>query len=175
MNAALQPSAFSPQPYFSTPPRLAALQDAADRWLGTPFHAHGRICGPRGGCSCETLVQMLYYEAAFLPEHFRIPIGPLDWHRAAQHSIITPFVDARPEFQRVAIERAAAGDLLGFRIGEILHHLAILLAGGRFIHCLRPLGVHWSCLADATWRKRLAVVWRPVVLERGHPGRFELL
>lgn len=150
-------------PFFSDPNALASLEMVAEGWLGTPFQVHGRIPGRAGGCSCETLPYCIYHAVGFLRADWPMPEGPIDWYRAQKISIMEPFLDSRPEFHRLPLTECTPGDLLGFRVGKVIHHLGVLLTHSHFIHCLAPRGVQLGNVRDATYRKRLAAVWRPVV------------
>jgi len=151
-------------PWFSTPERIHALQTEAERWIGTPFHPHGKVCGRGGGVSCETLPLVLYQAAGVIGDSFCIPVAPIGWGNSHRSSVMSEFLDHCAMFERVepVLSQLAVGDLLGFRIGRVVHHLGVSVWPGVFVHCLKPQGVHCSALGDATWLKRLGRAWRPV-------------
>lgn len=154
--------------WFDDPAKRSALIAEAQEWIGTPFAAHGRKRGKRGGVSCESLVLQIYVAVGFLPQGWAYPEVSVDWHRAHKdRSVMEEFLDARPEFLRQepspSLGGIRPGDLLGFRVGKTLHHLGLALGEAVFIHCLRPRGVHLGSLYDATYLGRLRAVWRPVI------------
>jgi cell wall-associated NlpC family hydrolase len=53
-----------------------------------------------------------------------------------------------------------AGDLLGFRLGHTLHHVAIMLRGGRMVHVMAHHGVKTAVCIPTPWAKRLEKIWR---------------
>ena len=52
------------------------------------------------------------------------------------------------------------GDLLGFRLGHTLHHVAIMLTGGRMVHVFGAHGVQIAPCIPTAWAKRLEKIWR---------------
>lgn len=143
------------------PERIAQLEQAAQNWIGTPFRANSRTCGPDGGVCCHFLVAELYSVIGI--DLSGAPKGPPGHARFNRESIMEPWLDACPAFQRLpAGAEPEAGDLVGFRIGSAIHHLAIVLPGERIVHALDRLGVSINPLHDPTWSDRIAAVWRPV-------------
>lgn len=145
------------------PERLAALEREAVRWNGTPFFPNSSTPGPRGGVSCQRLVAALYRGAGFC--EVDVPDAPMAHARFNAHSLVEEFMAGLPGFQRFAIaeiETVAPGDLLGFRLLRVIHHLGVCVWPGVFVHAIEHLGTTQSALADATWGKRLAAIWRPV-------------
>lgn len=141
-----------------TPERVDLLVAQADQWVGTPFAPNSQSRG--NGVSCHTLAGALYQAAGF-PE-FEIPNVPISHARFSRDSIIIPWFDAREDF--VAVDpfgELLPGDVLGFEIGRCVHHLGVMLADRRFVHCLEGVGTTIVPLADATWISRLKNAWRP--------------
>lgn len=56
------------------------------------------------------------------------------------------------------------GDLLGFRVGRCVHHLAIVMQGGRLVHAVEGHGVAILSELPVVWRKRLARIWVPLTM-----------
>ena len=69
-------------------------------------------------------------------------------------------MDARPEFASVA--DMAPGDFNGYLVGGCLHHLTVVLTGGRMVHVWRNTGVIISRVDDTTYSKRHKRTWRPI-------------
>lgn len=143
-----------------SPETTNLLEHAARQWAGTPFRANSSTRGPEGGVCCHFLVTAVYAEAGLVISN--VPKGPPGYARFQRQSIMEPWIDACPLFTRVAdLGDIRPGDLVGFRIGSAIHHLAIVLTGERIVHALDRLGVVVTPLRDPTWVDRIAAVWRP--------------
>ena len=150
-------------PWCDTPERIAALDAAMRRWLGTPWAANSAACGVRGGVSCHNLPRALYIEVGFLTAEFPVMIGDPEGTRHSRQSVIGPWLDARPEFLRLAPGAAIRpGDLLGLRIFRCLDHLGVAGSGHQFVHVLQHKNTSLDPLIDPTWSTRILAVWRPV-------------
>lgn len=143
-----------------TEERVARLRQAVERWIGTPFSSNGTTCGPAGGVSCQKLAASLHSECGFpvppVPDISRMGHGS-QGHR---ESLVMAWFDQHPQFVRVGRDDVRPGDLLGFRIGRVVHHLGVYLGAGRFVSAMYRLGVSRNSLSDPTWGRRLAAVWR---------------
>jgi len=140
---------------------LWKLEDAAARWVGTPYNDNGTRCGI--AASCHGLCWCLYREAGWEEVPPMID-GPSRWSGRSEVSVLINYLTRFPDrFQSVPVESARPGDMLGFRVGHHVAHAGILLLGGRFVHALRHFGVSIQPLRDPTWTTRLAVAWSPVV------------
>lgn len=142
--------------WFHSEARLAALEAEAARWIGTPFRANAAVRG-RGVC-CHLLAAEIYAALGAIPARAYPPADPN--HSIAQREgLIEPFVE---EMEGIAAVEGPPlpGDLLGYRIGGCLHHLAIALRGPEMIHAVRHYGVVTARWDDPMWARRLARVWR---------------
>ena len=139
--------------------RIDALEAEATTWVGTPFAANSSAKGL--GVSCHTLAGALY--AAVGWGDIAIPEIPISHARFGQDSFADPFFEAMAErFTQLPHDsEILPGDVLGFRIGRIVHHLGVALPNGRFIHALEGIGATVSTTEDATYRSRLTTIWRP--------------
>lgn len=147
------------------PLNIDALTANAYLWRGTPFVANSCERGPRGGVCCHLLVADLYKSAGL--DLGEVPHGPPGHARSGAPSIMTPWLDACPNFERIAPGDPGAqlepGDLLGFNLGGTLHHLAILLPGDQIVHAINHMGVVITPRLDSTWCSRHAATWRPIL------------
>jgi cell wall-associated NlpC family hydrolase len=127
--------------------------------VGTPFAANSSAKGL--GVSCHTLAGALY--AAVGWGDILIPDVAISHARFGENSLADPFFDSMAErFTQLPHDsEILPGDVLGFRIGRIVHHLGTALRNGRFIHALEGLGATVSTTEDATYRSRLTTIWRP--------------
>ena len=145
-------------PTWFTHDRVEALRYQASMWIGTPFAANSSSKG--FGVSCQKLAGCLYSACGFnLPE---IPDASIVQARFSRVSLVEPWFNSRPEFVRLdPSSEIMPGDVLGFRIGDIVHHLGVAIEPGRFIHTLEGVGTTIAHVEDATWRSRLVCIWRP--------------
>ena len=130
-----------------TPDQLNAIETAAAAAVGGPE------------MRCQVAMAEIYKEAGLLPSDIEIPNGNRDWARVQGCSLITPWVEGCGHFEEVAAP-AQPGDLLGFRLGRILHHVAIQISGGRLVHVFGSHGVQIAACIPAEWEKRLEKIWR---------------
>ncbi len=154
------------KPWFRSdhPERLLALAAEAVRWQGTPFFPNSSTPGPKGGVSCQKLVAELYRATGLVLEAPDVAMSHA-WFNSS--SIAEAFIDQLPQFQRFVVpaeEAVKPGDLLGFRLGRITHHLGVCIWPGVFLHAMEHLGTCQSALADPTWGKRISSLWRPLEL-----------
>lgn len=132
---------------------------AALSWVGTPFCANAASKG-RGVC-CHRLVAEIYFEAGWLPR-IDLPAGSPRWAQGSSRSLIEDWLDQDGKQWFQAGEASPqAGDLLGFRVGHCVHHLAIALPGGGLAHAIQGHGATILHELPAAWGKRLARIWRP--------------
>lgn len=138
--------------------RIDRLRAVAQSWLGTPFFANS--CEKGRGVSCQKLVAAIYRECGFCD--VQVPEVSMSHARFARadDSLVEKFMATQPQF--VLAEQPLAGDLLGFRIGRVCHHLGIALDGGQFIHAYPRIGTTVIGIGDPFWKNRLMKVWRPV-------------
>lgn len=147
--------------WFSTEERVARLGEVAGSWVGTPFFPNGDTKGPDGGVSCQKLVAGIYREVGFC--EVEAPEAAMGHARFSRRAVLELYMAERTEFRALFFEgRPEAGDMLGFRIGGVVHHAGVCLGGGKFVHAIWRVGVRVSSLGDGTWGSRLAMVWRAV-------------
>lgn len=143
-------------PYFSNVGRVLALEIQAQDWLGTPFFPNSQ--SKRVGVSCHKLAAALYRDAGW--RNIDVPEVPMSHARFSRESLVEQWLDVRPEF--VSVSDPMPGDLLGFRIAKVVHHVGVMLRDGRFAHCIEGVGTQFGHIEDATWSGRLARIWRPI-------------
>ena len=147
-------------PWFNTPERIDALRAEALVWLGTPFFPNSNTPGPRGGVSCQKLAGEIYRRVGCCAVD--VPEVAMAHARFSSDSLVVPFMDGLPMFRRQDTAALAAGDLVGFEIGNTVHHVAIMLSSRNFIHCIYGVGANFGSMDDPTWSSRLRNAWRPV-------------
>jgi cell wall-associated NlpC family hydrolase len=129
-----------------TPEQLVAMEAAAKAWEHRPE------------MRCQVAMAEIYFAANLLPR-FEVPTGSRDWARAQGRELIIPWVEGCGYFLAVPAP-ALPGDLLGFRLGHTMHHVAILLGGGRMAHVFGVHGVLIAPCIPEPWAKRLEKIWR---------------
>lgn len=140
---------------------IAALTANAYLWRGTPFAANSCERGHRGGVCCHLLVSELYKSAGL--DLGEVPMGAPGHARSGAPSIMIPWLDACPRFERIAPgSQLEPGDLLGYNLGGSLHHMAILLPCDLIVHAINHMGVVITPRLDSTWSSRHAATWRPI-------------
>lgn len=136
-----------------TAAQLAALEGAAQA------HEH------RLELRCHVAMADIYATAGLLPP-MEVAQGPRNWAAYSDKSLIAECVAECPHFVEVAAP-SQPGDLLGFRLGHTLHHVAIQLAGGRMVHVFGYAGIRIAPCIPTEWAKRIEKVWRPVACLNG--------
>ena len=139
-----------------TEAQLDALEAAARSWVGTPFCEGTPIKG--AGVSCQHAAAEIYFEAQLI-KRFPVPNGPTRYSAAQTRSLIVEWVQQSGLFVQVG-GPPQPGDLLGFRVLNVVHHLMIALRGGRGVHCVSGHGVMILPSIPAAWAKRLEFIWR---------------
>lgn len=149
--------------WFNTSERVSALVSEAESWRGTPFAGNSSAKGV--GVSCQMLVGSLYAAVGCAGVSVdSIPEVPMAQARFSSVSLVDAYFAGLPDGVFTHLEpdcEPLPGDVLGFRINRIVHHLGVALPGGQFIHALDGIGTNISALDDATWQSRLARIWRP--------------
>jgi cell wall-associated NlpC family hydrolase len=130
-----------------TPAHVEAIEAAAVAAVGGPERR------------CQFMVASIYKQAGLFPADLEIPSGNRDWAAAEGRSLIIPWVEASGLFDEVS-GQPQPGDLLGFRLGRVLHHVAIALSGGRMIHVFGAHGPQIAVAIPDPWLKRLEKTWR---------------
>jgi cell wall-associated NlpC family hydrolase len=153
------------KPYFANEPRQRQLRTEARSWLGTPFHAHARYL--QVGVDCVWLAAELYRALGVLTQP-KFPSYAISAGSHLDASKVSKFVDASGAFEPVppVAANAIAGDLLGFKLGRVIHHVGVVTDPPRFVHAAAGLGVCEASLQDPLWAKRLSAIWRPIEPER---------
>ncbi len=127
--------------------RSAILSEARD-WIGTPYMHQASAKG--AGCDCLGLVRGVW-RALYGAEPEPVPAYTPDWaERAGAETLLEA---ARRRMCEIAIENAAPGDVLLFRMHAQapVKHCAILDEDAHIIHA------YW---ARAVVRSRFAPWWR---------------
>ena len=177
-----EPRNLKPESWFCTAERLMLLEFQAGKWIGTPFFPNSRSPGPRGGVSCQKLVEEIYRACGFVD--VRTPDVKMGHSQFSSRSLVEEFMGGLGDFarlERAMPEELMAGDLIAMRIGRVSHHLGIVMPpegpGGRargFIHAMRGLGVVVSSFMDGTWSARLEAAWRPRRKPKAEGAKFEI-
>jgi hypothetical protein len=152
-------------PYFASDERVQSLSRIVASWLGTPFHAHGRVKGPRGGCSCESLAFSIGLESGWIPSTIAQPRGRLSHWRVHRKSLIVPFIESALSPFLAPLsgrkDELRAGDVIWFTTDNC-EHLGTLVNSHEFVHAYIDCGVILSRIDDATYLSHISKAWRPI-------------
>lgn len=145
--------------FFTTPERLAALEKSAQMWAGTPFRDNSCKCGD--GANCVGAIAGVLWQAGMqFPQY---PQGRTDWSRYQTESLMERWLNDRPQlFAPVDMAAIQSGDVVGFQAGLCVHHLGLVLEGGRFFQCNESLGAVILSQAEPIFKKRARKAWRPI-------------
>lgn len=144
--------------FFDNPDAVTQLHYEAKKWIGTPWLPNS--AEPGKGVSCHNLPRAIYISVLALPVTFPSVIGDPTQDRYAKISRMETFLDARPEFMRVALKDVKPGDLLGIRIYYSIDHLAVALGAGLFIHVLMHKHTSYDMRGVEPWSSRIQASWR---------------
>lgn len=162
--------------FFEDALAVQRLCKAAAEWDKTPFRENSRAQGERGGIDCVGLVEVLLTAAGVAGnEPFTFARSSADYSPHLPNPRILRYLRGRdddPQSKRLAaifaeITNNASGympgDLLILRTGKGLYHMPVATdTHGRFVHCLRPLGVERGTMQDSTFAKHVVAHFRAV-------------
>jgi|GEM_PF-1075179 hypothetical protein len=155
-------------PFFRTPERLAALEAAAQAWVGTPFAHNGCVRGPLGGACCHGLAWGVLADAGWAFGE-AMPLGKASHARHHREEIILPWLRARcgsggllAEISPVEVAQLQPGDITTHRFGLCTHHVALVVPGGFLLETWSRRSAGLRTLADATATKRMTAIFRPL-------------
>lgn len=154
------------QPFYRTDERKAQLLFHAQGWVGTPFRPNSEQRGTDGGVSCQYLCAALYDATGFKLERESMSVAMAHARfQQGDNSLVINYVKHKADGRFVEVSTALdpiSGDLLGFKLGNVVHHTGVSLGDGNFIHAVDKIGTKISSLRDGTYLSRLIKVWRPV-------------
>lgn len=158
--------------FFDSAKRVQALRHEAASWLGTPFREGSKAKGPTGGVDCNGLCESVMV-ALGACEPFTFPRVPMDYALHNARSIVLEYLRGEspdPESKRLAshlveisppkADDIRPGDLLCFKTGRCVHHVAIALDPRHFIHTIAGHGTIIGDLQDRFASKRLENIFR---------------
>jgi len=100
----------------------------ARTWLGTPYHAMGRVKGV--GVDCLTLLAEVYTEAGIIPR-VDIPYYPQDWHL---HRSNERYLEGLSRYACEIETAPLPGDIALWKFGRCMSHGAIVVEWPVIIH-----------------------------------------
>lgn len=130
----------------------------ASEWIGTPYHDHGEVKGPRGGTDCAKLIKCVFRNVGLVDDF------PIPYYSPQQflHSDAETYLAVIGSFA-VEIDEAAAlpGDVVMYKLGRAFGHGAIIIDPGwpNIIHAWAPArlvcrGLGLEEMLGAQWRER---------------------
>lgn len=146
---------------------IQKLEAAAASWVGTPFCEHSAVKG--AGVCCHRAVAEVLMEAGLLPR-LALPTAAPGHARANNRGVLDAWLDAEGAqwFMscpgRVISRTLFPGDVLGFRLGRSVHHVALQLGGERIFHAIQGAGAVIAPSLPPQWAQRLTRIWQPRAL-----------
>lgn len=114
----------------------------ARRWLGTPYHHHGRVIG--AGVDCAQILCAVY-EACGLVPHVDPGAYARDWH---MHKSDELYLGWLQRVGAIEVEHGLPGDVAVFRFGRTWSHGGIVVEDKTVLHAYVGRGVIISRLTE---------------------------
>jgi cell wall-associated NlpC family hydrolase len=119
----------------------AQVVRAAQEWLGTPYHHHGRV--KKAGADCAMFPLEVYQSCGILPLDYQPPQYSVQWHLHRSEEL---YLQAIQGFVNEVSSPPLPADFVVFRFGRTYSHGAIVIEWPTIIHSYIPHGV---LLSDA--------------------------
>lgn len=128
----------------------------ARTWKGTPFMGHVRVKGI--GCDCVGLVVGVLMKLGAIPKDIALPAYTLGSGSHMEYSLVCGWIENSGLFTAEA--PAQPGDIVGLKLGRVVHHVGIVTSEATFIHAVEKHGVIESRLDAPPWENRVKSIWR---------------
>jgi hypothetical protein len=156
-------------PFYSTPERIVALEEAALSWLGTPFAGNSAVKGPQGGVCCHRLVHCVLMESGW-GAIAEVPSAPSALAWRTSEGVMLDWLRGRPDLLREYLPggvEPVAGDIVVYQIGMCAHHMGLILTQDRLLHAWRRGGAQLSHARDRQLASRAIALFRPMEVHHG--------
>lgn len=107
----------------------------ARRWIGTPYHHHGRVLG--AGVDCAQILCAVY-EACGLVPHVDPGAYPRDWHKHRSEELYLQWL---LKVGACEVDQGQPGDVAVFKFGRTWSHGGILIDPDTVLHAYVERGV----------------------------------
>lgn len=114
----------------------------ARRWIGTPYHHHGRVLGV--GVDCAQILCAVY-EACYLVEHIDPGNYARDWHLHRSEELYLGWLIKAGATE---VSSPQPGDVAVFRFGRTWSHGGILIEDNQVVHAYIGRGVIVNRLSE---------------------------
>lgn len=114
----------------------------ARRWIGTPYHHHGRVLGV--GVDCAQILCAVY-EACDLVEHIDPGNYARDWHLHRSEELYLGWLIKAGATE---VSSPQPGDVAVFRFGRTWSHGGILIEDNQVVHAYIGRGVIVNRLSE---------------------------
>jgi cell wall-associated NlpC family hydrolase len=108
----------------------AALVQAAQQWVGTPYRHHGAVQGV--GVDCASLLHEVYVSAGVIPRQ-ELGAYPRDWHL---HNTEERFLGWLANLGGQPTTQPLPGDVAVWQFGQCFSHGGIVTGDGMVIHAV---------------------------------------
>lgn len=144
------------QVFFESQKKRDALFSELSGWVGTPFRHRAGVKGLGADCShfVAAVLNAAGYKVAFV-----WPDYPPDWNLHLSKEVLLDGVMRQITAEVVTHNKLMDGDLLFFRFGKAMGHMAIFCRG-KIYHAAYRIGVVAETYPDKMWSKRLGAALR---------------
>ena len=125
----------------------------ARMWIGTPHHHAGRVCGV--GVDCFGLVS-----GAVQSLGLAVPSDTTAYGRGDNLALLTQALSDFSDCLSDVAPHRLPGDIMLFRGGRIVHHIAICTGDETMIHVSDTIGIVTEQALRPGWEKFLFRVYR---------------
>ena len=133
-------------------------RDAVDRvareWIGTPYHNHGEVKGPRGGVDCAKLLKCVFVETGKLPPFTIAHYSPQFFLHQEEEKYLGYI---RTWGREIEQSQARHGDIVVYKIGKCYAHGGIIVKPG------------WPTIIHAHYAARLVLEANGTAVHLGTP------
>lgn len=135
--------------------RQAVVAEAL-QWMGTPYHHHGRVRGPRGGVDCAMLLAEVFTAAGAISA-VDPGIYPVDWHLHRGEEVFLAWLQRVGAWQ---VQQPSPGDVAIYQFGRTFSHGAVVVGeDGSVVHSYIRLGVVRTRPIEAPLHGRPVQFW----------------
>jgi cell wall-associated NlpC family hydrolase len=144
-----------PRPLDAEAQRAAVCLEAIE-WVGTPYHAHGRLKGV--GVDCANLIAKVYEACGAMPPHDP-GYYPTAWHLHRSEELFLENIK-QVGGRMVTDRKPIPGDFATWRFGRTYSHGGILVSDdGLIVHAYLDAGVICTRTTEEPLASRPVLWW----------------
>ena len=131
----------------------------AKTWIGTPFRGHMGIKGY--GVDCVHFALEVYRACGVIRGEVVLPGYTIDGGSHIALSAVETYV-AQSGFFKLVTE-PDIGDMIGIKLGRVVHHVGIVVSDVSFLHAHSACGVVDTRMDSDRCQGRINSIWRPII------------